>query len=317
MGNGHTIKDCHCKCLDNSGEADAQAPLYAAHTSYLRPSEDCEISGTSESSLSRTIDRDRSRTQGATECHRQKTAGHALDTQRTSASGISSDSDAGSSDGNLTPKCSRGSNPDRTSPVPKLDLPSNVYREPANSLRLARAPGRGGSGSGKPRWWTDQAQFSHLSPLPKGWIRVRSKTTGGIYYCFTETGMTTFIEPTSEGPPARTVEERDLPPGWVRMVSRSSGRPYYWNSDLNKSQFEHPSMAASDIVKPDDSESLPLGWVKLESRSSGRPYYHNSKLHVSQFERPGATDERLANGNHEIDGGHTGSTAATSSDRPG
>jgi len=87
-------------------------------------------------------------------------------------------------------------------------------------------------------WLADQDQFSHLPPLPQGWIRVRSRTTGAIYYCCTETGETTFEEPTERRVPYKA---SDLPPGWVEMTSRTTGKTYYWNHYTQMSQFEKPT----------------------------------------------------------------------------
>merc|ERR1711877_6593 len=77
-------------------------------------------------------------------------------------------------------------------------------------------------------WVNDQAQFSHLPALPEGWIRVRSRTTGDIYYCYAETGETTLTEPTQPGPPSgqhsrdnKGEADAPLPSGWVEVVSRS------------------------------------------------------------------------------------------------
>lgn len=77
-------------------------------------------------------------------------------------------------------------------------------------------------------WAVDQAQFADLPQLREGWIRIKSKTTGRLYYLNTISGKTTFTAPV------------DLPPGWVQMTSRSTGKTYFWNEELQKSQFVHP-----------------------------------------------------------------------------
>merc|ERR1711957_349614 len=100
----------------------------------------------------------------------------------------------------------------------------------------AIAPGRTAS-----EWAADQAQFAHLPPLPVGWLRVVSRSTGKLYYCYPETGETTFQEPT--GPPPSIANAKQLPYGWVELVSRSTGLTYYWNAELQKSQFEVPTGA--------------------------------------------------------------------------
>lgn len=80
-------------------------------------------------------------------------------------------------------------------------------------------------------WASDQEQFTHLPPLPSGWIRVQSRSSGEIYYYCLSTGETTFQEPT------------DLPSGWVAVKSRSTGGTYYWNELLQLSQFKRPTAA--------------------------------------------------------------------------
>jgi YHS domain-containing protein len=93
--------------------------------------------------------------------------------------------------------------------------------------RSPGSPGKGGKTALE--WAKEQDQFAHLPPLPQGWIRVKSQSTGRIYYFNMVTGKTTFTEPS------------DLPPGWVQIKSRSTGQPYYWNAQLKKSQFERPT----------------------------------------------------------------------------
>lgn len=144
-------------------------------------------------------------------------------------------------------------------------------------------------------WGNDQEQFSNLPPLLEGWIRVRSRTTGEIYYCFTQTGETTFTEPTaapsasdSREQMASRPQEGDLeplPPGWVEVVSKSSGKIYYWNAVLQKSQFTRPT-AADSIPEGGESAQLPPGWIKMKSKSTGKDYYFNSDTQTSQFEIP-------------------------------
>lgn len=131
-------------------------------------------------------------------------------------------------------------------------------------------------------WAKDQEQFAHLPKLVDGWIRVRSRTTGAIYYCYVETGETTLNEPT--GPPPSKCKGNDLPPGWVQTQSRTTGRIYYWNSQLSRSQYERPTAAHSDGDA--GNEDLPVGWCSKQSRSTGRTYYYNSVLQKSQFEKP-------------------------------
>mmetsp|Transcript_20684 Transcript_20684/g.33417 ORF Transcript_20684/g.33417 Transcript_20684/m.33417 type:complete len:260 (+) Transcript_20684:89-868(+) len=162
----------------------------------------------------------------------------------------------------------------------------------ANSPRAPNSGGRSPHGDRPPNsgrtaaeWANDQEQFSHLPPLPAGWIRVKSRSTGAIYYCCSETGETTFVEPTAN---QAVTKSSDLPSGWVEMVSRSTGRTYYWNSTLQKSQFEKPTMVDTQpSPQPgNDNEGLPPDWTSMISRSTGRTYYFNSKLQKSQYDRP-------------------------------
>lgn len=144
-------------------------------------------------------------------------------------------------------------------------------------------------------WVNDQEQFSHLPPLPEGWIRVRSRTTGDIYYCYADTGETTLTEPTVAGPLSEQensptkgdAQDVELPPGWVEVVSRSSGKIYYWHAGLQKSQFTRPTAAdATGGSEGDKDDKLPPGWIKMLSKSTGKQYYFNTETQVSQFEFP-------------------------------
>lgn len=159
---------------------------------------------------------------------------------------------------------------------------ANSPRAPNSARGSDRPPNSGRTAA---EWAQDQEQFSHLPPLPAGWIRVKSRGTGAIYYCCQETGETTFVEPTAN---QAVNKSSDLPAGWVEMVSRSTGRTYYWNSSLQKSQFEKPT--AGDAQPPpqpgNDNEGLPPDWTSMISRSTGRTYYFNSKLQKSQYDRP-------------------------------
>lgn len=127
-------------------------------------------------------------------------------------------------------------------PAPAKDAGTSPAAEPPAtqkaSPRPLQSPGRSDGGSGKDgtmagktalEWASEQEQFAHLPALPQGWIRVKSASTGRLYYFNMVTGKTTFTEPT------------DLPPGWVQIKSRSTGQPYYWNAQLKKSQFERPT----------------------------------------------------------------------------
>lgn len=136
-------------------------------------------------------------------------------------------------------------------------------------------------------WAKAQDQFVGLPPLPEGWIRVKSRTSGVIYFCCKETGETTFVHPS--GVPNSAIS-MDLQDGWVEMQSRSTGRVYYWNAVLQKSQFEKP-FRPSEAQSPrpgGDDEGLQEGWVSLISSKTGSVYYFNSRSQRSQYDRPTA-----------------------------
>jgi YHS domain-containing protein len=159
---------------------------------------------------------------------------------------------------------------------------------PAGGSPQAPDSGRslGGTQGGRSAvdWAADQEQFKHLKPLPEGWIRVTSRSTGAIYYCCQETGETTFVEPTAA---QAVTKNNDLPAGWVEMTSKSTGKVYYWHAATQKSQFEKPTaQAAVAPVQGNDNEGLPPGWVSMVSRSTGKTYYHHATLQKSQFDRP-------------------------------
>jgi hypothetical protein len=142
------------------------------------------------------------------------------------------------------------------------------------------------SGRSLNAWVNDQDQFKGLPPLPDGWIRVRSRTTGAIYFCYTDTGETTFTEPT--GPPSGLENEaRELPPGWVEVMSRNTGQIYYFHAGLEKSQFEFPTLEDSELPpEAADENGLPSGWVEVVSNSTGKVYYYHADTETSQFEFP-------------------------------
>lgn len=175
--------------------------------------------------------------------------------------------------------------------VPGLELPSQP-REKTNQSMTSQGTSETRSGRTASEWAADQEQFAHLPPLPPGWLRVLSRSSGKIYFCYPETGETTFTEPT--GPPPSVAAANNLPEGWVEMVSRSNGRTYFWNAALQKSQFEKPTRAdgyagSGSGSRPEAQEAeLPPGWVEMVSRSTGKKYYFNSATQQSQFEKPTA-----------------------------
>lgn len=162
------------------------------------------------------------------------------------------------------------------------------------SQSSARSGGRTAS-----EWAAEQEQFAHLPPLPEGWLRVLSRSTNKIYFCYPETGETTFTEPTGP-PPSKQAKSGQLPDGWTQMTSKSTGRTYFWHAGMQKSQFDVPtgnevasrentaksSIPAAPPAQAQHDPSLPEGWVSMVSRSTGKPYYFNSVTQQSQFDRP-------------------------------
>lgn len=73
----------------------------------------------------------------------------------------------------------------------------------------------------------EQDEFAHLPKLPAGWIRVRSKSSGEVYFFNKETQKSSF--------------ELPLPEGWTKQVSKTTGKTYYFNAKKRQSTFEPPT----------------------------------------------------------------------------
>jgi hypothetical protein len=198
--------------------------------------------------------------------------------------------------------------------VPVLQLPSDAQgsgagpsisrQEPPadtdETYRFDQPTPSAGDHQGEARtageWVNDQRQFAHLPPLPDGWIRVRSRSSGEIYYCNVTTGDTTFDEPTkpAEVPSdvpllvPRGEQSADLAPGWEQMVSRTTGQIYYWNEELDRSQYEKPLMENEMSAAASREERLLPGWEECVSKSKGTVYYWNAALQESTFVKPTA-----------------------------
>lgn len=79
------------------------------------------------------------------------------------------------------------------------------------------------------QWEVEQERdFPGQPKLPSGWLRVRSRTTGDVYYFNKQTKESTYDPP------------EVLPAGWTKQVSRSSGKTYYFHAQRNVSTFERP-----------------------------------------------------------------------------
>merc|ERR1712232_276871 len=113
-----------------------------------------------------------------------------------------------------------------------------------------------------------QRLFGGLHPLPKGWIRMRSKTKGLIYYYNLDSGESKSTEPkepqgclraraapisNASLPTPKTVEEwitaqerlfpglPSLPPEWIRMRSQSKGTVYFYHTRTGESTGVMPT----------------------------------------------------------------------------
>lgn len=78
-------------------------------------------------------------------------------------------------------------------------------------------------------WEAQQKEFAGQPELPRGWLRVKSRSGGEVYFYNTKTKESTFEFP-----------ETPLPPGWTKQVSKSTGKTYYWHAGKNASSFERP-----------------------------------------------------------------------------
>lgn len=83
------------------------------------------------------------------------------------------------------------------------------------------------------QWERDQAkEFTDLPKLPAGWLHVKSRSDGEVYYFNTTTQESTFDQP-----------EKPLGAGWTKQVSKTTGKVYYFNTFTQKSTFDRPATA--------------------------------------------------------------------------
>mmetsp|Transcript_37451 Transcript_37451/g.105757 ORF Transcript_37451/g.105757 Transcript_37451/m.105757 type:complete len:468 (-) Transcript_37451:58-1461(-) len=103
--------------------------------------------------------------------------------------------------------------------------------EAASSSKQASASGASARG-GKTvnQWEQDQSEFANEPKLPPGWIRIKSNSTGKVYYYNKKTQQSTFDIP-----------EQPLPEGWTKQVSKSTGKSYYFHAGRKQSQFTRPT----------------------------------------------------------------------------
>jgi len=103
---------------------------------------------------------------------------------------------------------------------------------------VASAPAAGGDAGGGEKiqgktvreWEAAQAEFADQPKLPSGWIRVKSRSSGEVYYFNKKTRESTFDMP-----------EAALPAGWTKQVSKSTGKVYYFHAQKRLSQFDRPT----------------------------------------------------------------------------
>jgi len=76
-------------------------------------------------------------------------------------------------------------------------------------------------------WEAEQDQFAEQPKLPAGWLRVKSRKDGSVYFWHKESQKATFEVP--------------LPEGWMKQTSKSTGKVYYWNQKRKISVFERPT----------------------------------------------------------------------------
>eukprot|EP00435_Cladocopium_sp_Y103_P058902 s303_g20.t2 len=79
-----------------------------------------------------------------------------------------------------------------------------TQRRRTSSAERTRAP----EPSSKEEWIRAQYRlFGHLKPLPENWIRIKSKSSGNIYFYNTKTGESTFDEPSPGLPDPATSQD--------------------------------------------------------------------------------------------------------------
>mmetsp|Transcript_33287 Transcript_33287/g.75867 ORF Transcript_33287/g.75867 Transcript_33287/m.75867 type:complete len:435 (+) Transcript_33287:50-1354(+) len=110
------------------------------------------------------------------------------------------------------------------------EVPEEKEPEPAPAVAAQRASEPGIGGKSIMQWKKEQVQFAHLPKLPPGWIRIRSRGSGDIYFYNYETKESSYEMP-----------EFPLPPGWTQHLSKSTGQTYYFNAEKKESSYKRPS----------------------------------------------------------------------------
>lgn len=120
------------------------------------------------------------------------------------------------------------------------------FSEPAGVNYLSDAPAAPGGGAGVSReadsdgapriqgktvkeWEEEQREYANEPQLPTGWIRVKSRSSGQVYFFNKKTQEATFDFP-----------ELPLPSGWTKQTSKSTGKVYYFHAQRGTSTFDRP-----------------------------------------------------------------------------
>jgi len=80
------------------------------------------------------------------------------------------------------------------------------------------------------QWEEEQSQFKDQPRLPPGWLRIKSRSSGEIYFFNKATKETTFDVPSEP-----------LPEGWIQQVSKSTGKTYYFHAKSKTSTYDRPT----------------------------------------------------------------------------
>lgn len=78
-------------------------------------------------------------------------------------------------------------------------------------------------------WEAEQSQFADQPKLPPNWLRIKSRSSGEVYFWNIQTQKAQFDMP-----------EHPLPDGWTKQKSKSTGKVYYFHAAKKLSQFDRP-----------------------------------------------------------------------------
>eukprot|EP00439_Symbiodinium_sp_Y106_P065945 s303_g10.t1 len=119
-------------------------------------------------------------------------------------------------------------------------------------------------------WEAAQNEFSDEPSLPAGWLRIKSRTTGDVYFFNKSTQQSQFEMPEvpvpkkveKEAPPSKPAPNRgpagveskslkidSLPAGWTQHISKRNGKVYYFHKATNISQYFKTCILTSGMVE--------------------------------------------------------------------